>query len=233
MRRLIVRPEAEADITEAAAWHEDREVGLGLEFLRDIQTSIQRALNDPETFLRIRKNPEVRRILTKRFPYRVFFILRPDALIVFARFMLRDTSRSGKTVWRWNRASSTSLQFAEHGDGPEEADGEEGQEVDEEVPAAVAGWGDGNVGEGFGGGLRSFETHTHLPELFGVKVYLGTILNLRLQVFTRCGVSGFRQAAVRGLDTDLYTQVRGKTGGICFAENYEEQTRAHVRIGPD
>lgn len=30
-RRLIVRPEAEADITEAALWYEERAVGLGLE----------------------------------------------------------------------------------------------------------------------------------------------------------------------------------------------------------
>ncbi len=84
MRRLIVRPEAEADITEAAVWYESRESGLGLELLLDVQSSIHRALSDPEAFLRIRKNPEIRRILTRRFPYRVFFILRPDALIVFA-----------------------------------------------------------------------------------------------------------------------------------------------------
>ena len=28
-RRLIVRPEAEADLTEAALWYEAREAGLG------------------------------------------------------------------------------------------------------------------------------------------------------------------------------------------------------------
>ena len=30
-RRLIVRPEAEADITDAAIWYESREFGLELE----------------------------------------------------------------------------------------------------------------------------------------------------------------------------------------------------------
>jgi plasmid stabilization system protein ParE len=30
-RRLIVRPEAEADITEASLWYEERESGLGSE----------------------------------------------------------------------------------------------------------------------------------------------------------------------------------------------------------
>lgn len=32
-RRLIVRPEAEADITDSAVWYETRETGLGLELL--------------------------------------------------------------------------------------------------------------------------------------------------------------------------------------------------------
>ncbi len=35
-RRLIVRPEAEADITEAAVWYESREPGLGLEVTYEI-----------------------------------------------------------------------------------------------------------------------------------------------------------------------------------------------------
>jgi hypothetical protein len=78
MRHLIVRPEAEADITNAAIWYESRERGLGLEFLTDIQQAIIRAIHDPRAYLRLRKKPEVRRILAKRFPYRIFFILRPD-----------------------------------------------------------------------------------------------------------------------------------------------------------
>ena len=97
MRRLIVRPEAEADITNAAIWHESREPGLGLKFLADIQQAIIGAIHDPRAFLLLRKNPEVRRILAKRFPYRVFFILRADVLVVFAGFMPADTTESGGT----------------------------------------------------------------------------------------------------------------------------------------
>ena len=33
-RRLLVRPEAEADITDAAAWYDSREPGLGLELIQ-------------------------------------------------------------------------------------------------------------------------------------------------------------------------------------------------------
>lgn len=32
-RRLIVRPKAEADITDAAVWYDSRDPGLGLELI--------------------------------------------------------------------------------------------------------------------------------------------------------------------------------------------------------
>jgi toxin ParE1/3/4 len=83
-RRLIVRPEAEADITDAAEWYETREPGLGLELLSEIHSATARALKRPESFMRVRRNPTVRRVLTRRFPYRVFFIVRTDAIVVFA-----------------------------------------------------------------------------------------------------------------------------------------------------
>jgi plasmid stabilization system protein ParE len=83
-RRLIVRPEAEDDITDAAMWYESQEPNLGLEFISEIRAAIQRALNDPQAFSRLRAEPEVRRVLARRFPYRVFFIIRTDTLVVFA-----------------------------------------------------------------------------------------------------------------------------------------------------
>ena len=46
-RRLIVRPEAEADITEAALWYDERETGLGLEYTLEVRAAIRRALEDP------------------------------------------------------------------------------------------------------------------------------------------------------------------------------------------
>lgn len=36
-RRLIIRPEAEADLSEAFEWYETRVPGLGLEFVRAIE----------------------------------------------------------------------------------------------------------------------------------------------------------------------------------------------------
>ena len=83
-RRLIVRPEAEADITNGAVWYDSREPGLGLELISEVRSAIARALKNPESFTRVRRSPTVRRVLTRRFPYRIFFIVRPEAIVVFA-----------------------------------------------------------------------------------------------------------------------------------------------------
>lgn len=83
-RHLIVRPEAEADLIDAAVWYENRESGLGLELVAEVHAGIARALKNPESFTRVRRTPIVRRVLTRRFPYRIFFIVQPEALVVFA-----------------------------------------------------------------------------------------------------------------------------------------------------
>ena len=83
-RRLIIRPEAEANLTDAVVWYDSRDPGLGLELLSEVHSGIARALESPESFLRVRRNPTVRRLLIRRFPYRIFFIDRQNALVVFA-----------------------------------------------------------------------------------------------------------------------------------------------------
>ena len=81
--RVIIRSEAEADITEAAIWYQSQQSGLGHEFLGEIESAIASAARNPFRFPCLRRKPEVRRVLAKRFPYRVFFIRRPDAIVVF------------------------------------------------------------------------------------------------------------------------------------------------------
>ena len=82
-RRLIVRSEAEDDLTEAAVWYENRESGLGFDLMAEVNSAIQLAVERPLSYLRIRKEPEVRRVLVHRFPYRIFSITKSDAVVVF------------------------------------------------------------------------------------------------------------------------------------------------------
>lgn len=83
-RRLVIRPEAEADISKAATWYENQERGLGTALIYEIKEAINRALSTPEAFKRLRQKPDVHRVLVRRFPYRVFYITRHDTLTVFA-----------------------------------------------------------------------------------------------------------------------------------------------------
>lgn len=83
-RQLIVRTEAEADISEAAVWYDERRAGLGFEFLSEIRSAISRAVERPFSHARMRLSPDVRRVLIRRFPYRVFYLVRSDAIVIFA-----------------------------------------------------------------------------------------------------------------------------------------------------
>ena len=83
-RRLIVRPEAEADIVEAALWYESRVPDLGIGLVHEVGVVVGRVVESPSVFALLRRRPEVRRALTRRFPYRVFFLVRHDAVVVFA-----------------------------------------------------------------------------------------------------------------------------------------------------
>lgn len=46
--------------------------------------ALKRALGNPRAYRLMRRQPQVRRILVHRFPYRIFYVLRDDALMVFA-----------------------------------------------------------------------------------------------------------------------------------------------------
>jgi hypothetical protein len=45
--------------------------------------------------IRPRRRPEIRRVLVRRFPYRVFFFLLPDAIVVFRVLHGARHDRSG------------------------------------------------------------------------------------------------------------------------------------------
>jgi len=83
-RRLIVRQETETDVQEAALWYEGQQTGLGLEFTAEVRTAIRNAVEWPLVHRLLRSRPPVRRVLTERFRYRVFYLVREDAVVVFA-----------------------------------------------------------------------------------------------------------------------------------------------------
>ena len=82
MRELIIRPIAEAEMRVAYDWYEERVPGLGSDFLLNLDAAFQRILRSPEQFPVVHKN--LRRALTRRFPYQVFFITEEHRIIILA-----------------------------------------------------------------------------------------------------------------------------------------------------
>ena len=80
-RRVILRPNAESDLQEARAWYEAQRAGLGDELLDDVRRAVRRLETDPE------RRPfyyrDFRRLLTRRFPYKLFYCVEGDRVIVF------------------------------------------------------------------------------------------------------------------------------------------------------
>jgi plasmid stabilization system protein ParE len=81
--RVIVRSEAEVDITDAAISYHQQRSGLGHDFLGEVERAIAAAAANPFRFPCLRRKPEVRRVLIERFPYRVFFVRRPESIVIF------------------------------------------------------------------------------------------------------------------------------------------------------
>jgi plasmid stabilization system protein ParE len=80
-RRVIIRPNAEADLQEARSWYESRRAGLGDELLDEIRRAVRLLEEKPE------RRPfyyrDFRRLLTRRFPYKLFYRVEGDCVIVF------------------------------------------------------------------------------------------------------------------------------------------------------
>jgi toxin ParE1/3/4 len=82
--RLVIRPSAESELTEAYQWYETQRQGLGLEFLFSVEATLALLQGTPELHPLIHK--QVRRALIRRFPFGVFYVVDEDAIHILAVF---------------------------------------------------------------------------------------------------------------------------------------------------
>jgi plasmid stabilization system protein ParE len=78
---VLIRPRAETDVGEARRWYEAQRAGLGDEFLQEVKRAIVLLEEQPE-----RRPPYYRafhRLLTRRFPYKLFYRVEGRRVIVF------------------------------------------------------------------------------------------------------------------------------------------------------
>ena len=82
--RLVIRPEAEAEIAEAAQWYEAQERGLGREFLRAVRAATAGVRCNPLLYQTIIE--EARRVLVRRFPYSIIYEIHGSDVVVLGCF---------------------------------------------------------------------------------------------------------------------------------------------------
>jgi len=80
--RLIVRSCAERDISEACHWYQQQAEGLGSDCLRCVDAAIAFIGRNPLTFPK--HYHEYRRVLVRRFPYGIFYVVEGDIISVIA-----------------------------------------------------------------------------------------------------------------------------------------------------
>lgn len=88
---LRFRPEVGQDIREAFDWYDQRREGLGREFLLSLKAALAEVRRSPESFRAV--DGQVRRALTRRFPYAVFFVTGREEILVFAVFHTKRDPR--------------------------------------------------------------------------------------------------------------------------------------------
>ncbi|OGP88313.1 MAG: addiction module toxin RelE [Deltaproteobacteria bacterium RBG_16_47_11] len=84
---LIIRPEAETDLAEAFEWYEGRVPGPGLEFICTVDSLFSSIIRNSQAYAVVYMT--VRRVLTRKFPYEVFFIVDVGGVAILAVFHAR------------------------------------------------------------------------------------------------------------------------------------------------
>jgi len=106
MPALKRHPLVRADLQSAYDWHEDKLPGLGGEFREDFFHACRKLGQSP--LLYAVRFANVRCLNLDRFPYGIFYIVRPDELRVLA---VLHASRDTEYILAERRRTFSALQF--------------------------------------------------------------------------------------------------------------------------
>ena len=82
MKAVRFHPDAESEMIAAAAHYEAQQQDLGMRFLASVQDALNRISFNPRIYPIVEM--DVRRCLTKTFPFGVLFRERPDRFVIMA-----------------------------------------------------------------------------------------------------------------------------------------------------
>jgi toxin ParE1/3/4 len=79
--QVTIRPAAHADLREARDWYDLRREGLGNEFLLAVADAMLALEDAPDRYPIYHR--DFRRVLTDRFPYKIFYRIEGEGVIVY------------------------------------------------------------------------------------------------------------------------------------------------------
>ncbi|MEC5173145.1 MULTISPECIES: type II toxin-antitoxin system RelE/ParE family toxin [Chryseobacterium] len=82
--QISLSPNAEADLQEAALWYESKQIGLGIQFTKKVESYFFRIQNNPLHFPL--KKGNLREAYIQKFPYVIIYQIIENKIIVFAVF---------------------------------------------------------------------------------------------------------------------------------------------------
>src|SRR3954468_21202499 len=82
--KVVLRRQARAEFDEAFDWYESQKPGLGAEFAEHVQAVFDRISAMPELHAVVYR--DIRKALVRKFPYSVFYRIKPGRVIVLAVF---------------------------------------------------------------------------------------------------------------------------------------------------
>ena len=80
--QVVSHPEADEELEGSALWYEERQPGLGDDFLDDFERTLRRIVAEPERWRQFQGDN--RKLNFHRFPYAIVYSLRDDILYVKA-----------------------------------------------------------------------------------------------------------------------------------------------------
>jgi plasmid stabilization system protein ParE len=82
--RVVLRPDAEADLHHAATWYEAQTVGLGCQFVEAVSHTIDALSANPLLTSRRHRRRNIRWVYPPRFPYRIIYEVENDTVTVIS-----------------------------------------------------------------------------------------------------------------------------------------------------
>lgn len=84
--RYSFHPAAKKEFYEAIDYYEDCQIGLGLEFAKELYDSVDRIIRFPNTWPQFSSN--TRRCLTNRFPFGIIYQIIDNEIFIIAIMQL-------------------------------------------------------------------------------------------------------------------------------------------------